>query len=627
MAYLALYRKYRPDTFDKLIGQEHIVKTLVNQIESGRLGHAYLFTGTRGTGKTTAAKIFAKAINCLSPVNGSPCGKCEACRALSDPSNIDVIEIDAASNNGVNEIRDLREKVQYPPVSCRYKVYIVDEVHMLTGAAFNALLKTLEEPPRHAVFILATTEVHKIPATILSRCMRFDFRLIPTARISKLISGIYDELGKEYDKEAVNAIAAAGEGSIRDALSIADTALSYGKGRLTYDDVTDILGSSNSEMLLEFMANLLTGNTGAVLDTVESLSSLGKSMGVLVKDVTNLARSLLVAKTCADAEEILALPQEKMTAYKKIADSTSEARLIRIMEIFSDAENALRYTTHPRVVFETAAVKAARPECDYDIGALLSRIKELEIKAEKLSASPNIYTNENNIRNAVSERVSINKTDIKEQNLKTEKAALNNITYSENIKNEKFSEESYYRGQETVGMNEKSVAYNNPIDKDSDEKESLTEKQSVSEGAEAIKQVEFKPVTVESSLEKDNKDNKNLNAGTEKKSISSVDPERLKGILLYNLRNNGHEMLWNVMQSVDVGINGNVMVLTVSSSGDAELLDMYDNKNCIEEALNEFQPFGLHIEVSENEKNMEKIDEETEKVKKIFGDDIVIVKD
>ena len=253
MSYLALYRKYRPTTFEGLIGQEHIVKTLTNQIKSGRLGHAYLFTGTRGTGKTSAAKIFAKAINCTNSVNGSPCGVCDVCVALSDPSNIDIIEIDAASNNGVNEIRDLREKVQYPPVNCKYKVYIVDEVHMLTGAAFNALLKTLEEPPKHAMFILATTEVHKIPATILSRCMRFDFRLISTEKIAELISKIYDEQGKSYEKEAVVAIATAGDGSIRDALSIADIAISYNSGKLTYNDVMEILGSSNGQLLCQFV--------------------------------------------------------------------------------------------------------------------------------------------------------------------------------------------------------------------------------------------------------------------------------------------------------------------------------------------------------------------------------------
>ena len=256
MGYLALYRKYRPSGFDGVVGQEHIIQTLVNQITFNRLGHAYLFTGTRGTGKTSVAKIFAKAINCESNVNGSPCGKCATCLALNDPSNLDIIEIDAASNNGVNEIRDLREKVQYPPVSGKYKVYIIDEVHMLTGAAFNALLKTLEEPPVHAVFILATTEVHKIPATILSRCMRFDFRLVSLDLIAELIMKIYDEQGKTYEKEAIYQIAKAGEGSIRDALSIADTALSYSNGKLTFDEVTEILGSSNTEVLINFLTQL-----------------------------------------------------------------------------------------------------------------------------------------------------------------------------------------------------------------------------------------------------------------------------------------------------------------------------------------------------------------------------------
>ena len=203
MAYLALYRRYRPTTFEKIVGQDHIVKTLVNQIEGDKIGHAYLFCGTRGTGKTSTAKIFAKAINCLSPKNGSPCGECEACKALSNPSNLDVIEIDAASNNGVGEIRELREKVSFPPINCRYKVYIIDEVHMLSTPAFNALLKTLEEPPKHAVFILATTESHKMPQTILSRCMRFDFKLVPTEQIATLIKEIYDEVGKEYEEEAI----------------------------------------------------------------------------------------------------------------------------------------------------------------------------------------------------------------------------------------------------------------------------------------------------------------------------------------------------------------------------------------------------------------------------------------
>ena len=230
MAYLALYRKYRPSGFDRVIGQEHITKTLASQIMHDRVGHAYLFCGARGTGKTSCAKIFAKAVNCEHPRDGSPCNECPTCLALSDPANIDIVEIDAASNNRVDEIRDLREKVQYPPVHGRYKVYIIDEVHMLTDAAFNALLKTLEEPPRHVIFVLATTEVQKLPATILSRCMRFDFRLIPAERIAGLISGIYDDIGKKYTPEAVMQIAKAGEGSCRDALSLADLCVSASEG-------------------------------------------------------------------------------------------------------------------------------------------------------------------------------------------------------------------------------------------------------------------------------------------------------------------------------------------------------------------------------------------------------------
>ena len=220
MAYLALYRRFRPSGFDSLIGQDHVVRTLVNQINSDKIGHAYLFCGARGTGKTSAAKIFARAINCLSPVNGSPCGKCAVCKALADPSNLDIVEMDAASNNKVENVREIRDKIQYPPVSGKYKVYIIDEVHMLTTEAFNALLKTLEEPPKHAVFILATTEVHKLPSTILSRCMRFDFRLIPTREIAELIGKIYREIGKDYDEDAVNAVARAGNGSVRDALAV-----------------------------------------------------------------------------------------------------------------------------------------------------------------------------------------------------------------------------------------------------------------------------------------------------------------------------------------------------------------------------------------------------------------------
>ncbi len=520
MAYLALYRRYRPSTFENLIGQEHIVKTLVNQIESGRLGHAYLFTGTRGTGKTSAAKIFAKAINCLSPKNGSPCGECEVCKALSDPSNIDVIEIDAASNNGVNEIRDLREKVQYPPVSCKYKVYIIDEVHMLTGAAFNALLKTLEEPPKHAVFILATTEVHKIPATILSRCMRFDFRLISTEQIAELISKIYDEQGKSYENEAVFAIADAGEGSIRDALSIADIALSYGKGKLTYDDVMEILGSSNTELLVSFVKNLIDGNCGNVLEIIDKLSALGKSMGVLNKDLIALIRNLLVIKSCKNADKLLSLPPDKFNVLKNVAELTTEERLIRILTIFADNESSLKYSTHPRIVFETSAIKAARPDADYDFDALLSRIKELENKLNDFNKG---------------------------------------VVVKENVK---------------------------PI------------------------YSEIKPQAEKPLL----------------KSVSEIGVQEIRGKLLSSLRDSGCEMLWNILQNVKIKIDKDVITL-IAKSSDVLILDKPDNREKIISSIKGCSPFTLNIEQSIDEKNLDKIDMETEKLIKNFGSEFVIVKD
>ena len=378
MAYLALYRRFRPTGFKGLIGQEHIVRTLSNQISSGRIGHAYLFCGTRGTGKTSAAKIFARAINCLSPIDGSPCGECEVCKALADPANLDILEMDAASNNKVENVREIREKIQYPPVSGKYKVYIIDEVHMLTTEAFNALLKTLEEPPKHAVFILATTESHKLPSTILSRCMRFDFRIIPTREIADLIARIYDEVGKGYDRDAITAIARAGAGSVRDALSIADICVSYRDGKLTYNDVLEVLGATDSSKITSMIKKIVTADTGGTLEDVEELCETGKSIGVLCKDVIARIREVIVCKTCKNARDILELPDDVYRELKEISECVDEHRLLRILEIFTDAEGSLRYSLNPRVVLESACLKSAQPENDYNIDALMARISKLE---------------------------------------------------------------------------------------------------------------------------------------------------------------------------------------------------------------------------------------------------------
>ncbi len=384
MAHLSLYRAFRPDTFDKMVRQEHVVRILKNQIGTDAVGHAYLFCGPRGTGKTSVARIFARAVNCERPENGSPCGKCATCRALSEGGNLDVVEIDAASNNGVNEMRDLREKVQYPPVSGRYKVYIIDEVHMLTDSAFNALLKTLEEPPRHAIFILATTEPQKIPATILSRCMRLDFKLIPEEDLEAHLKRVLKEIGKEYDDEAVAAIARAGAGSDRDMLSIAEMCISY-SDKLTYESVTAVLGTADFYEMCALGGAILSADTAAALDKTEKILSEGKSVGVLCRDILQFLNQVAVVRACRNAERILSLPKEMFAAIGKVAEGADGHAVLRATEVFAKAETDLRFASSPRICLETAVVRSATPAADYDIDALLARVNELERQVAALS--------------------------------------------------------------------------------------------------------------------------------------------------------------------------------------------------------------------------------------------------
>lgn len=382
MAYVSLYRKYRPATWDKVIGQSHIVTTLVNQIEAGTVGHAYLFTGTRGTGKTSSAKIFARAVNCLHPEHGSPCGKCEVCRALAGSDNIDIIEMDAASNNGVDEIRELKENVQYPPTVGKYKVYIIDEVHMLSASAFNALLKTLEEPPAHVIFILATTEVHKLPQTILSRCMRFDFRLVSKTELTTLLGNIFDDIGYAYEREAAEILAVHGEGSVRDTLSLADMCLSYSPDKLTVPAVLEVLGASDFGTLSALASAVLSGDAGSILTLTDKVYERGKGLTTLNKELSEFFRELLTVKNVNGYRG--SYNDEEYKAAKELADRYDNFRISRAMRLLAGVENALRYSTQPRIIFEAVLVQAAEMNTEPGVEALASRISALEKQLREL---------------------------------------------------------------------------------------------------------------------------------------------------------------------------------------------------------------------------------------------------
>lgn len=356
MEHLALYRKYRPTNFDDVVGQEHITRALKNQILSGNVGHAYLFTGSRGVGKTSIARIFARAVNCLENQEGSPCGKCASCQNLDKQSSLNIIEIDAASNNRVDDVRELREKVKFLPVDAKYKVYIIDEVHMLTDSAFNALLKTLEEPPKHVIFILATTEAHKLPATILSRCIRFDFRLVGLDALSKHLSNVLEAEGIEADDDAVRLMAMAGEGSVRDTLSIADCIVAYSTGKITKESVQKVLGSTDEGLLLQYFDLLKEKDIGGMLEFVNTIDSSGKNLSVFVKDIARHSRNLLVCKTCKQPNDILGLASDTFEKMKEQADAFDEKLLINYMQSFGGAENELRYTLSPRLLLETLSL-------------------------------------------------------------------------------------------------------------------------------------------------------------------------------------------------------------------------------------------------------------------------------
>ncbi len=384
MSYMALYRKFRPGEFEDVKGQDHISQTLQNQIKANRIGHAYLFCGTRGTGKTSVAKIFAKAVNCENPVNGSPCGECAMCRAISEGRSMNVIEIDAASNNGVDNIREIREEVAYRPTEGKYKVYIIDEVHMLSIGAFNALLKTLEEPPEYVIFILATTEAHKIPITILSRCQRYDFKRISIDTISDRLMDLMKREQIEVEEKAIRYIAKAADGSMRDALSLLDQCIAFYLGqKLTYDHVLEVLGAVDTEVFSKLLREILERNVLQVLQSVDELVMQGRELAQLTTDFTWYLRNLILVKSSDNMEDVLDVSSENLVRLKEEAQMIDSNTLLRYIRIFSELSNQLKYATQKRVLLEVALIKLCKPEMEVNQDSLLDRIRAVEEKIEK----------------------------------------------------------------------------------------------------------------------------------------------------------------------------------------------------------------------------------------------------
>ncbi|MCC0785108.1 DNA polymerase III subunit gamma/tau [Clostridioides sp. ES-S-0108-01] len=390
----ALYRAYRPQKFEDVIGQEHIIKTLKNQIYNDNIGHAYLFCGTRGTGKTSTAKIFSRAVNCLNKINKEPCNECEICESILKDNTMDVVEIDAASNNSVDDIRELRESVKYSPANAKYKVYIIDEVHMLSQGAFNALLKTLEEPPSYVIFILATTEPHKIPATILSRCQRYDFKRVTVKDMTLRMKKICEDEGIDIDDKALNLIARNSQGALRDALSILDQCISFGENKIDYKDVVELMGSVNIEQLFELSQCIVEQDTKKSIEILNEFVLWGKDIRNLINDLIDHFRNLMVCKVSSELDEIISLPEEIIEQLKFQSKNIDINDLIRILNILSSTQDDIKSSSNPRVLVEITIMKIAQPMFDESKEALIKRVENLEkmielgsFKVEKIGYS------------------------------------------------------------------------------------------------------------------------------------------------------------------------------------------------------------------------------------------------
>lgn len=410
----ALYREYRPKTFSEVIGQDHITTILKNQVKEQNFSHAYLFCGSRGTGKTSSAKILSRAVNCLHNENGEPCGKCEACKIALE-GTADIIEIDAASNNGVDNVRDLIDQAQFAPLQLKYRVFIIDEVHMLSTAAFNALLKTLEEPPAHVMFILATTEPQKLPATIISRCQRFDFHRLTISHIISCLKTVLKSVGAEIEPDGLRLIARAADGGMRDALSLADQCLSFCGNYVSKQDVLDTLGSVGQETLTEMAKAIFNQDAAKCLSILNEVVRSGRDTAVFTADMNAHLRSLLLAKTCGECSDILDITDDQMDQLLKITEKVSEAQILYALEKMIEAQSNLRYFSSPRILLESALVRVCHPVDDHTVEALETRVSQLEKNGIRINNEPSTYVAENNEEKNEIPVISVLKEEKKEE--------------------------------------------------------------------------------------------------------------------------------------------------------------------------------------------------------------------
>lgn len=435
MSYMALYRKWRPDEFQEVKGQEHIVTTLRNQIKHDRIGHAYLFCGTRGTGKTTIAKLMAKAVNCEKPVDGSPCNECVSCKAIAAGNSMNVIEIDAASNNGVDNIRQINGAVQYSPTQGRYLVYIIDEVHMLSKGAFNALLKTLEEPPEYVIFILATTEAHMIPATILSRCQRYDFRRISIETITDRLAELLERENVRATREALAYVAKAADGSMRDALSILDQCIAFNLGEeLTYDRVLETIGAVDIEIYIKLMSAIISGDTLTAVNIIDDAVWQGKDLTQIVNEFTSFVRNVLVLKM--NPAMTVDVTSENIPRLLELGNDLSQEYLINYINILQEAASKINRATTKRIVLEVAVIKMCKPQMQQGYAAMEKRIEELEKRIEDMGAGNIVYVNAEhvNAQNVNPEKINpekVNTLQVNTANPSAEQMNINTENYTD----------------------------------------------------------------------------------------------------------------------------------------------------------------------------------------------------